>query len=88
MGAPELSDGDNGDGAGNTVLAGRSAAWTCVSPAKHINCGNHFGKTLKIINDDPINDAKVWIASAAAGANSIDRGCYVYSFDITMIPNR
>jgi len=77
-----------GDGAGNTVLAGRSAAWTGVSPAKPIKCGNPFGKTLKIINHDPINDAKVWLASAAAGANSIDRGCYVYSFDITMIPNR
>ena len=76
-----------GDGAGNTVLAGRSAAWTGNSPAKAIMCGNPFGKTLKIINHDPINDAKVWIASAAGGAGSADRGCYVYSFDITMIPN-
>ena len=77
-----------GDGAGNTVLAGRSAAWTGQSPAKPIMCGNPFGKTLKIITHDPISDGKVWLASAAAGANSADRGCYIYSFDITMIPNR
>ena len=76
-----------GDGAGNVVLAGRSCAWTGVSPAKPIMCANPFGKTLRIINHDPISDARVWIASAAAGANSADRGCYVYSFDITMVPN-
>ena len=76
-----------GDGAGNTVLAGRSAAWTGVSPAKPILCGNPFGKTLRIINHDPLSDFNVWLVSAAAGAGSADRGCYVYSFDITMIPN-
>ena len=76
-----------GDGAGNTVLAGRSAAWTGTSPAKPILCGNPFGKTLRIINHDPLSDFNVWLVSAAAGAGSADRGCYVYSFDITMIPN-
>lgn len=77
-----------GDGLGNTVLGGTTAAWNGKSPAGPIKCGNPFGKTLTITTHDPISDGRAWIASAAAGANSADRGCYVYSFDITMIPNR
>ena len=77
-----------GDGAGNVALAGRTSAWTGISPASPVMCGNPFGKTLKITAHDPISDGKVWLVSAAAGANSADVGCYVYSFDITMVPNR
>ena len=77
-----------GDGAGNVALAGRAAAWTGQSPAKGVLCGNPFGQTLTIRNHDPINDDRVWIVSSAAGAGSADLGHYLYSFDITMVPNR
>ena len=76
-----------GDGAGNVALGGRSAAWTGISPAKPIKCGNPFGKTITIRNQDPISDDLVWLVSAAAGGGSADLGHYVYSFDVTMIPN-
>ena len=76
-----------GDGAGNVVLAGRSAVWTGISPAKPIMCGNPFGKTITIRNHDPMSDDRCWLVSAGAGAGSPDVGHYVYSFDITMIKN-
>lgn len=77
-----------GDGAGNVALGGRSAAWTGKSTSKPIMCGNPFGKTITIRNHDPISDNLVWLVSAAAGAGSPDVGNYIYSFDITMIPNK
>ena len=77
-----------GDGNGNVVLGGRSACWTGKSPATPIICGNPFGKTVTIRNNDPISDDKVHLVSQAAGAGSADVGHYLYSFDITMVPNR
>ena len=77
-----------GDGAGNVALGGRSAAWTGKSTSKPIMCGNPFGKTITIRNHDPISDNLVWLVSAAAGGGSPDVGNYIYSFDITMIPNK
>ena len=77
-----------GDGNGNVALGGRSACWTGTSPASPIMCGNPFGQTLTIRNHDPINDDKVWLVSQAVGAGGADVGQYLYSFDITMVPNR
>tara|TARA_R110000787_G_scaffold19636_1_gene58750 strand:- start:73 stop:702 length:630 start_codon:yes stop_codon:yes gene_type:complete len=77
-----------GDGNGNVALAGRSACWTGISPASAIMCGNPFGQTLTIRNHDPISDDKVWLVSQGVGAGTADVGHYLYSFDITMIPNR
>lgn len=77
-----------GDGNGNVVLAGRSAVWNGSSPARPIICGNPFGKTITIRNHDPINDSKCYLVSFAAGAGSADVGHYVYSFDVTMVPNK
>lgn len=78
-----------GDGNGNVDSAsGRCAAWTAQSPARPVICGNPFGKTITIRNHDPINDSLCYLVSFAAGAGSADVGHYVYSFDITMIPNK
>tara|TARA_S200002703_G_scaffold140581_1_gene131913 strand:+ start:3631 stop:4275 length:645 start_codon:yes stop_codon:yes gene_type:complete len=78
-----------GDGNGNVDSAsGRCAVWTGESPAKPIMCGNPFGKTITIRNHDPLSDSDCWLVSFAAGAGSADVGHYVYSFDITMVPNR
>ena len=77
-----------GDGNGNVALGGRSACWTGTSPASPIMCGNPFGQTLTIRNHDPISDDKVWLVSQAAGVGTADVGHYLYSFDITMVPNR
>jgi hypothetical protein len=77
-----------GDGNGNVVLAGRSAVWNGQSPARPIICGNPFGKTITIRNHDPINDSRCYLVSFAAGAGSADVGHYIYSFDITMVPNK
>ena len=76
-----------GDGVGNVVLGGRSAAWTGKSTSQPLMCGNPFGNTITIRNHDPISDNIVWLASAAAGGGSADVGNYIYSFDITMIKN-
>jgi hypothetical protein len=76
------------DGNGNAALSGRSAVWNGSSPAKPILCGNPFGKTITIRNHDPINDERCWLVSFAAGAGSADLGCYIYSFDITMVENK
>lgn len=79
-----------GDGAGNVALAGRTAAWTGQSRSGPVMCGNPFGKTLTIRNNNAINDHKMWLVTnnAGAGAGGPDIGHYIYSFDITMIPNR
>jgi len=77
-----------GDGNGNVALGGATAVWNGSSPAKPILCGNPFGKTITIRNHDPITDDRCWLVSFAAGAGSADLGAYVYSFDITMVPNK
>lgn len=79
-----------GDGAGNVTLGGRTAAWTGQSPAKPIMCGNPFGKTLTIRNQDPMSNDRCWLVSSAAGggAGGPDIGHYAYSFDITMVKNK
>tara|TARA_R100001440_G_scaffold15291_1_gene25949 strand:- start:154 stop:795 length:642 start_codon:yes stop_codon:yes gene_type:complete len=77
-----------GDGNGNVALGGRTAVWNGSSPARPILCGNPFGKRITIRNHDVINDAKCYLVSFAAGVNSADVGHYVYSFDITMVPNK
>ena len=77
-----------GDGAGNVALGGRSAAWTGKSTSDPILCGNPFGNTITIRNTDPVTDDRAWLVSAGAGAGSADVGHYVYSFDVTMVPNR
>ncbi len=78
-----------GDGNGNVDSAsGRCAVWNGSSPARPIICGNPFGKTITIRNHDPINDSKCYLVSFAAGAGSADVGHYVYSFDLTMVPNK
>jgi hypothetical protein len=76
-----------GDGAGNVVLGGRSAAWTGKSTSDPILCGNPFGNTITIRNTDPVSDDRVWLVSAAGGAGGLDIGHYIYSFDITMVKN-
>ena len=76
-----------GDGAGNVVLSGRSAAWTGKSTSDPILCGNPFGNTITIRNTDPVTDDRAWLVSALAGAGSADVGHYIYSFDITMVKN-
>jgi len=77
-----------GDGAGNVALAGRSACWTGTSQSSPVLCGNPFGSLITIRNHDPISDDKVWLVSQAAGVGTADLGHYIYSFDITMVPNR
>lgn len=77
-----------GDAAGNTVLQGSTASWSGRSYSGAILCGNPFGKTLTIINHNPINDEKVFLVSQFLGAGSADQGEYVYSFDITLVPNK
>lgn len=79
-----------GDGNGNVTLAGRTAVWRGESPGKPIMCGNPFGKTLTIRNQDPMSNDRCWLVSSAAGggAGGPDIGHYAYSFDITMVPNR
>lgn len=77
-----------GDGAGNVALGGRSAVWRGESPAHPIMCGNPFGKTITIRNQDPMSNDRCWLVSFAAGAGSADLGHYVYSFDITMVKNK
>ena len=80
-----------GDGAGNVALGGRSAVWRGESPAKPIMCGNPFGKTITIRNQDPMSNDRCWLVTAGGGgggAGGNDIGHYVYSFDITMIPNK
>ena len=77
-----------GDGNGQVAFGGRTACWTGISPAAPIMCGNPFGQTLTIRNHDPINDDKVWLVSQGVGAGTADVGQYLYSFDITMVPNR
>ena len=77
-----------GDGNGNVALTGRTAVWNGSSPARPIICGNPFGKSITIRNHDPINDSKCYLVSFAAGAGSADVGHYVYSFDVTMVPNK
>ncbi len=77
-----------GDGAGNVALGGRSAAWTGQSRSGPVMCGNPFGKTITIRNNNAINDHKMWLVSNGGGAGGPDIGHYIYSFDITMIPNR
>jgi len=78
-----------GDGNGNVDSAsGRCATWVGTSPAKPIMCGNPFGKTITIRNHDPISDDLCWLVSFGAGAGSADVGHYVYSFDVTMVPNK
>ena len=76
-----------GDGNGNAALAGRSAAWYGSSESTSILCGNPFGQTLTIRNHDPFNDNRIWLVSFAAGANTADLGYYLYTFEITMVPN-
>jgi len=79
-----------GDGVGGAALGGRSAAWRGQTQSGPILCGNPFGKTLTIRNNCAINDDKMWLVTyfAGAGANGADLGHYIYSFDITMVPNR
>ena len=77
-----------GDGNGNVALGGRTAVWNGASPARPIICGNPFGKTITIRNHDPMSDDRCYLVSFAAGAGSADVGHYVYSFDITMVPNK
>lgn len=77
-----------GDDAANVGLAGTTAAWIGSSKSEPIMCGNPFGKTITIRNIDPVLNARVWLASQAAGAGGNDLGLYIYSFDITMIENK
>ena len=77
-----------GDNAGAVALGGTTASWRGKSSSTPVLCGNPFGKTISIRNLDPITDELVWLVSAATGAGSLDRGCYIYSFEITMVPNK
>jgi len=77
-----------GDGAGNVAIGGRSAAWTGKSTSNPIMCGNPFGKTITIRNLDSMSNDRCWLVSAGGGAGGADVGHYVYSFDVTMIPNK
>tara|TARA_R110000764_G_scaffold187908_2_gene273298 strand:+ start:49 stop:678 length:630 start_codon:yes stop_codon:yes gene_type:complete len=78
-----------GDNNGTVVLQGSTAAWNGKSENQPILCGNPFGQTLTIRNNNPITDSLVWLVANAAGggAGGADLGCYIYSFDITMVPN-
>jgi hypothetical protein len=77
-----------GDGAGNVALAGRTAVWNGLSQSGPILCGNPFGQSITITNMDPFQDTPVYLTSAAAGGGGGDAGGYLYSFDITMVPNQ
>ena len=77
-----------GDNAGAVAIGGTTASWRGKSYSTPVLCGNPFGKTISIRNLDPISDELVWLVSAAAGVASLDRGCYIYSFEITMVPNK
>ena len=81
-----------GDAAGNFDLAGsgRCAAWSGHSDSEPILCANPFGQILTISNKVALNDELCYLASVAGigAAAGRDLGRYIYSFDITMIPNR
>jgi hypothetical protein len=77
-----------GDNVGGVAIGGSTASWRGKSSSTPVLCGNPFGKTISIRNSDPISDDLVWLISAAAGAGTADRGCYIYSFEITMVPNK
>tara|TARA_R110002096_G_scaffold13962_2_gene48939 strand:+ start:71 stop:763 length:693 start_codon:yes stop_codon:yes gene_type:complete len=80
-----------GDANGNFDLAsGRVACWEGHSDSEPILCGNPFGQTLTISHKEPLNDELCYLASVAgAGAAAgNDLGRYIYSFDVTMVPNK
>ena len=66
---------------------GVAACWRGKSEGQAILCGNPFGKSLTIRNVDPIIDIPLWL-QAMGVANGPDLGLYIYSFDITMVPNQ
>jgi len=80
-----------GDAAGNFDLAsGRVACWEGNSDSEPLLCGNPFGQTVTISHKEPLNDELCYLASVAgAGAAAgNDLGRYIYSFDVTMVPNK
>jgi hypothetical protein len=80
-----------GDGNGNVDLAaGRVACWEGHSDSEPLLCGNPFGQTITISHKEPLNDELCYLASVAgAGAAAgNDLGRYIYSFDVTMVPNK
>ena len=76
------------NGADYALAKGGASCWRGKSDSEAILCGNPFGKSLTIRNVDPMIDDTLWLVSFAAGANSPDLGFYIYSFDITMVPNQ
>tara|TARA_R110000822_G_scaffold302697_1_gene427108 strand:- start:37 stop:654 length:618 start_codon:yes stop_codon:yes gene_type:complete len=77
-----------GDGAGNVTLGGRTAAWTGKTGSAPVLCGNPFGQTITITNNDPFQGIPIYLTSAALGGAGAEQGSYLYSFDITMVPNQ
>lgn len=83
-----------GDGAGavdlGAVGGGRCACWEGHSDSEPILCGNPFGQTLTISHKEPLNDELCYLASVAGagGGAGNDLGRYIYSFDVTMVPNK
>ena len=70
------------------ALDGQTCSWSGKSESQPVLCGNPFGQTVTITNSDPISDSPVWLISNGGGAGSADLGSYIYSFDVTMVPNQ
>ena len=83
-----------GNGAGAVDLGaaggGSCACWEGHSDSEPLLCGNPFGQTVTISHKEPLNDELCYLASVAgAGAAAgFDLGRYIYSFDVTMVPNK
>ena len=83
-----------GDTAGNFDLSaaggGACAAWEGHSDSEPILCANPFGQTLTISNKVVLNDEPCYLASVAGAGAAAGRdvGRYIYSFDVTMVPNK
>ena len=83
-----------GDSAGNFDFSaaggGRCACWEGHSDSEPLLCGNPFGQTITISHKAALNDELCYLASVAgAGAAAgNDLGRYIYSFDVTMVPNK
>tara|TARA_R100000541_G_scaffold52736_2_gene60526 strand:- start:33 stop:713 length:681 start_codon:yes stop_codon:yes gene_type:complete len=79
-----------GAGAAGPLFTNEGACWTGIgasSVAEPILCANPFAQKLKLSLINPLDNAKVWLASAAAGPAFPNIGRYAFQFTITMIPN-
>ena len=79
-----------GAGAAGPLFTAEGACWTGIgasSVAEPLLCANPFGQKLRLSLINPLDNAKVWLGSAAVGAPFPNIGRYAFQFTITMIPN-